>query len=51
MPTKIQASGFFQNSQFFWVEMKKINFITFQGWLKFPKLPEMFPSILGKKIS
>jgi hypothetical protein len=49
---KIQASGFFRMPNFLGTnEKKKTTFITFPSRLKFPKLPEIFPSILEKKMS
>jgi hypothetical protein len=43
---KISSTGIFLDCPIFWAEMrKKSTFITFPSRLKFPKLPEIFPSI------
>jgi hypothetical protein len=46
---KFQASGFFRMPNVVGRNEKKSTFITLPSRLKFPELPETFPSILEKK--
>jgi len=48
MPKKF-ALGFLKMPNFLGRNEKKSTFITFPSRLKFPKLPENFPTILEKK--
>jgi hypothetical protein len=48
---KLEASGFFRMPNVLGRNENKAMFITFLSMLKFPKVPETFPSILGKKMS
>jgi len=48
---KFQASGFFRMPYVLGRNENKSMFITFPSMLKFPKVPETFPSILEKKMS
>ncbi len=46
---KFQALWFFRMPNFLGRNEKQLTFITFPSRLKFPKLPEIFPSVLEKE--